>query len=262
MITSGKLLTVEYVDFHLGKLAWHEEVGQNFDMKIGLSMFDHVLVDTLITANQIKPEKIVFTVGNDFFHFDNIIQETTKGTRQDTDTRWQDLFVKGVDALINAIDSLSHIADVEVLYVPGNHDKQTSFDAFMCLKYFFHGNINIKFNENIQTRKYLLWGNTLLGFAHGKDEGKRIFECMQVEAAEQWGKSKFREFHMGHLHTEQDTIEKGGVIYRRLPTVTSTDAWTFESGYVGSVRKVKLFVYDKECGLIDMPLIPYFEGRQ
>ena len=88
----------------------------------------------------------------------------------------------------------------------------------------------------------------MLGFAHGNKEKKRIEKIMQVEASHLWSDSLYREFHLGHLHSEQVT-EDGGIIIRNLPSVTGTDAWHHDSGYVGAVRKCMCFLWDKNKGL-------------
>ena len=90
--------------------------------------------------------------------------------------------------------------------------------------------------------------NSLLGFSHGDKEKKRISGIMQIEARQAWGRTLYHEFHLGHLHSEQ-TIEENGVIIRHLPSITGTDAWHHESGFVGAVRKCTCSLWDKECGL-------------
>ena len=97
-------------------------------------------------------------------------------------------------------------------------------------------------------RKYVRYGRNLIGFAHGEDERKRIEGLMQVEAAQDWGKTDWREMHMGHLHTEQ-TVEKNGIVFRRISSVTAADAWHTENGFVGTTRKAQAFVWDKDRGL-------------
>ena len=71
---------------------------------------------------------------------------------------------------------------------------------------------------------------------------------MQVEAPELWGKSIFREYHMGHLHTEL-TKTNNGIDFRRISAITATDSWHVENGFIGSVRQAQAFIWDKELGL-------------
>ena len=103
-------------------------------------------------------------------------------------------------------------------------------------------------NLGTSPRKYIQFGKCLVGFAHGDKEKKHIEKLMQVEAAEMWGESLYREYHLCHLHSEHVT-EDGGVIIRNLSSVTGTDAWHHNLGYVGAIRKCTCFLWDRENGL-------------
>ena len=82
---------------------------------------------------------------------------------------------------------------------------------------------------------------------HGKKEKKRIHQLMQIERPEDWGKTIFREWHLGDEHHEESE-EVGGVIIRRISAITATDAWHAESGFKGAIRKAQAFIWDKELG--------------
>lgn len=71
---------------------------------------------------------------------------------------------------------------------------------------------------------------------------------MQVEAPEDWGKTLWREFHLGHLHSES-AYSKGGVTFRRISSIISADAWHSEMGFLGATRQAQAFVWDAEKGL-------------
>ena len=71
---------------------------------------------------------------------------------------------------------------------------------------------------------------------------------MQMKLLEAWGRTLFREWHLGHLHSEQ-VKEEHGVKVRNLSSVTATDSWHYTSGYVGAIATSQSFVWDKERGL-------------
>jgi len=54
--------------------------------------------------------------------------------------------------------------------------------------------------------------------------------------------------HLGHLHTEK-TVEKNGIEFRRISSITAPDAWHSENGFIGSTRRAQAFVWDKDKGL-------------
>ena len=62
------------------------------------------------------------------------------------------------------------------------------------------------------------------------------------------GQNQVQRIPLRHLHSEQ-VSEDGGIIIRNLSSVTGTDAWHHNSGYIGAIRKCTCFLWDKENGL-------------
>lgn len=246
---SGLLFELPMMDFHLGKLSWLEETGQDYDLKIAEKLWRKVILDLITKALRFgEVEKIIFPVGQDFFHFDTPRGTTTAGTQLDTDTRWQKMFRKGVELLVWAIEELVKIAPVEVMWIPGNHDQMLSYAAVIGLYQRYSESQNVTVNTLATPRKYILFGKNLIGYSHGDKEGKRLQGLMQIEAPDLWGKSIFREFHIGHLHTEM-TVTNNGIIFRQISSITASDAWHGENGFLGSTRQAQAFIWDKEFGL-------------
>lgn len=247
---NGLLFELPIVDLHLGKFSTSDIVKDEYNTQIARDCFNKVIDTCISRLRGINIEKIIFPIGNDFFHFDTVGTTTTGGTPQDTDMKHQTLFKSGVLLLIDGITKLSNElkAPIEVFCVQGNHDFMTSYHAVMSLWCYFHNNENVIVDLSTSPRKYIEFGNCLIGYSHGEKEKKRIEKIMQVEAAESWGRTKFREFHLGHLHSEQ-VSEDGGVIIRNLSSVTGTDAWHHNSGYIGAIRKCTCFLWDKDNGL-------------
>jgi hypothetical protein len=158
------------------------------------------------------------------------------------------MYLKGNDLLTEAISLFSKIASVDVLEIPGNHDEMTMYYTIVNLASWFRNNGNVSVDISPRKRKYREFGKCLIGFTHMDKERKRIEGNMQVEAPEAWGRTLYREWHGGHLHSEQ-TKEVNGIKIRNLSSVTGTDAWHYDSGYVGSVATSQTFIWDKEKGL-------------
>ena len=244
------LLELPIMDFHLGKLSWSGETGkEDYDLKIAEKLWRKTVDDLIFKSLAFgNVEKIIFPVGQDFFHFDTPRTTTTAGTQMDSDTRWEKMFVKGIELLVWVIERLRKIAPVEVLWIPGNHDQMLSYAATVGLSQRYSSIESVTVDLSATPRKYRLFGKNLIGYSHGEKEGKRLEGLMQVEAPELWGKSIFREFHMGHLHTEL-TKTNNGIIFRRISAITATDSWHVENGFIGSVRQAQAFIWDKELGL-------------
>lgn len=248
-----RLLEVNIADLHLGKLAWRGECGEDYDFKIATERFNYAIDDIVSRAKNI--EKIIFPIGNDFFNSDTVNSTTTKGTIQTNDLRWQKMYKVGCGLLTDAVDKLRQVAPIECFYVSSNHDKMTSFYATLHLGAFFHNVKGVDINTSALYRKYIEYYNTLIGFSHGAEEGKRIHKLMQTEAREAWGRTKYHEFHLAHIHSEkavESIAEDGGLIIRYVSSVTGTDSWHSESGFVGAVKKAQNFIYDREKGLVEI----------
>lgn len=250
---NGKLLSeISTVDLHIGKLGWEPESGENYDIHIAEDRFRHIIADHLSRIEGYPIDKFLYVVGNDLFHYDNNHQTTNLGTFQHSDVRWAKMFKYGVRLSKWAIEKLSKIAPVQVYMIPGNHDLKTSYFAGYALNEYFRNNENVEVDTRPRRRKYYKFGNNLIGFAHGKDLTKQNrLTIMQKEAEEVWGQTKYREFHAGHLHSEQ-AFEQGGIIFRNLSSITGSDEWHYKKGYIGAVKKSQNFIYHKDKGLYEI----------
>jgi len=61
----------------LGKLCWHRETGENYDITIARRRFLNVAQDIINKTSQYKFEKVILPVGNDFFNADTPDDTTT-----------------------------------------------------------------------------------------------------------------------------------------------------------------------------------------
>ena len=244
------MLELPIMDFHLGKLSWGEETGQDdYDLKIAGRLWKETVTDILSKVSVLgNPEYILFPIGQDFFHFDTPGVTTTSGTQLDTDSRWQKMFTEGIARLIEAVENCRALAPVKIVWVPGNHDQVLSYAAVVGLSQRYCNTNDVEVDLSPTPRKYHLYGSNLIGFAHGENEGKRLEGLMQIEAPEMWGKSVWREYHLGHLHSESVTT-KNGIVFRRISSITAPDAWHSEKGFLGATRQATAFVWDKEKGL-------------
>lgn len=258
---SGDMLAVVNVaDLHFSKLCWHGDTPEDYDHKIAREVFRNIIGENVQRLHELPIKKILFVWANDFFNSDNEQKTTTAGTVQDTDVRYKKMFNVGCEMLIQAVDALETIAPVETFYTPSNHDEETAYHALGVLSAWFRSDQNVTVNTDAYPRKYVLYGNTLLGFTHGdkenangtKEKASRLASLMPIEARELWGQAIYHEFQAAHLHSEQMIQEINGVIVRRVSSPTAPDSWHVTNGYMGAVRKAQTFVYDKERGLVQI----------
>ena len=250
--SSGKLLEINITDLHLGKLCWNEETGETYDISVAKDRFFEVISKDLERIRQNQFEKVIFVWCNDFFNSDGISNSTTGGTLQSTSGRWQQLFQLGCKMLVDTLEMVSEYCPVETFYIASNHARQTEFYAINYLYAWFRNNSNVLVHINCSPRYYINWGINLIDFTHSSYEKKQnLSYLMSVEKPEYWSTTKYREFHLAHYHCEK-VEEKGGVVYRWLPSITGTDDWHNDCGYLGAFKRCYSFVYDKNYGLVQI----------
>ncbi|MFR1269376.1 MAG: hypothetical protein ACLSDA_06535 [[Eubacterium] siraeum] len=104
---NGFMLEVPIMDLHLGKFSTSDIVKEVYNSQIARECFNKIIDTCIIRCKGLNLEKIIFPVGNDFFHFDTVGTTTTAGTPQDADVKYQTLFRDGVTLLIDGISKLS-----------------------------------------------------------------------------------------------------------------------------------------------------------
>lgn len=250
------MLEVSIFDLHFGKLAWAPETDEDYDYKIASDRFRYAIDSMIKHCSPYAIESILFPIGNDFFHFDTTMGTTTMGTRMDTDSRWKKLFVKGNLLLREGIDKLSRIAPVQVIVVPGNHDTQMMFCAGEVLSAFYHKSNTVHVDNSPKSRKYHRYGVNLLGFTHGDKEKHRDLPLiMAQEMPDAWAATNggSREWHLGHLHRRSESFYKAsqddhGVNVRVIPSLSGTDAWHYEQGYVANKKAAECYLWHPKNG--------------
>lgn len=256
--SSGNLFVPCIFDLHLGKLAWGEETGEDYDAKIAVKRFRIALEDLIQKANGYNVDRVLFPIGNDIYNSDKAkpFPQTTNGTPQMDDIRWQKLFRLGIQLITEAVIRLSKVAPVDVVTVFSNHDHERVFYLGETLTAVFDNNKNVTINNSPKVRKYYQWGECLIGTAHGHNEKPDDLPLiMAQEAKEMWSSTFYREWLLGHLHHKQrkltqETKDYRGVRVTYLTSPSAADAWHAERAFVGAIKGAEAYIYNKDEGII------------
>lgn len=245
------LVEINMSDVHLGRYYFDDTHNIRYNSDYITNIWKSLIKDIVSKLQNYTPSMINFVWCNDFFNSDGKLKTTTGGTPQDTDLDWQELFNLGVSLLIEAIENLKSIAKVTILYTASNHDEMVSWYAIRFLEAWFKNDNQVLFDTHKAPRKYMRFGNTLIGYGHGdrKLAPNKASSLMPVEASADWANTIYREFHLAHLHGEHMIEEINGVIVRRTSSPTFPDLYHIENGFIGNEPKVQLFIYDKVKGL-------------
>ena len=254
---ADNMLEIDIFDLHLGKLAWARETGyQDYDLGIARRLFEQALEALIARTASHAFAEVLLPIGNDFFNADNLNTETTHGTRQDCDGRFHKTAAIGRAMLVAAIERLRAIAPVAVVVVPGNHDQLAAWHLGDSLECYFHRDADVRIDNTPTLRKYHEFGQVMLMFTHG-NKGRQLDYplLMATEQPNMWGRTKYREAHIGHLHKTHaidspSVKENHGARVRVLSSLCAADAWHSEQTFVGNLRQAEAFVWSKDEGQI------------
>jgi hypothetical protein len=248
--TPGHLLEISIFDPHFGKLAWNPETRHgSYDVNIAERVFFAALEDLLNKASGCSISQVLLPLGNDLLNTDNLEGKTTAGTPQSTDGRQIRTFTRVRQTMVAAIERARQIAPVHVKMVPGNHDRLSVFHLGEALEMRFHNCDDVVIDNTPPNRKYYEWGRNMLLFTHGdKPKPAELHSVAAAEEPQMWGRTRFREAHIGHMHkTALD--EKHGFRVRTIAALCPADGWHSENGYIGNVRSAEAFLYSRDNGM-------------
>lgn len=254
-VKGNYLLEISVPDLHIGKLAWGEETGEDYDTKIAIDRYKKAISTLLSRAPKESIEKIVLPVGNDLIHIDNAENQTTAGTIVDADSRFAKIVQVAKKLLIETIDELKQIAPVEVIIVRGNHDSTVTFLLGEVIEAWFHADPLVIVENSAKWRKYYQYGKVGVMFTHGeKEKHDELGLIFAQEQPQLWAESKYRFCKLGHFHKSKklnyiSTDSFPGFQIEVIPSLSGTDEWHAGKGYLSN-KQAKAFLYHKEEGEI------------
>ena len=245
---------IEPADAHIGKFAWHEEtLGGNMDLPIAIQKFRESTNKCLNKMSKDGMSKINIVLGNDLIHIDNKKGETPHGKNQlDFDSRFQKIIAKTEQVIIDLCDNALQVSPIHIVWVPGNHDEVSSYMLCRLLAQRYRDDKNVTIDIGASPRKMILWGENLIGLCHDAEGRKRKATYNLLAQYEpwksHWSSARWLECHVGHLHKKEvETI--GGVIFRRIPALSTIDSWHCEGVFTDAIPCCSSFVYHKKDGI-------------
>ena len=250
---TGNMLEVNIPDSHFGRMVWSKETGgRPYDTPIAAETFLRALTNLITLSKSFKYDKVLFVVGNDLLNSDDELGRTSKGTFVSTDCRYQKTFGVVRKTITKSIEMLREIAPVEVILVSGNHDNLGVWHLGDSLECWFSNYDDVTIRNEPTSRKYVRFGDVFLLFTHG-EKGKREDYplVMATERSRDFGETKYREVHTGHIH-QTKLQEWHGVRVRILPSLSPPDAWHSENNFIGQQRNAEAYVWNNKHGLVAM----------
>lgn len=200
--------------------------------------------------NKVAGSHVIFPVGNDLLHVSGSNGKTRAGTQVGIFGDFLGVFEEAYTCIVEIIESFSVHSTVEVPIIQGNHDWDLVgiMGVVLSKQYENNDNVNILYDAH-SPRKYVLFGNTLMGYTHGNSEPHtKLPGIMASEAQDYWGKSKYRYWHLGHVH-HRTVKEYPGVIVETFPSISPNDGWHIEHGFVEQQRGIIISKISSKYGI-------------
>lgn len=241
-------------DPHIGMLAWADECGESFDLKIAERELRECMRQ-LVDRSPPATEAIITNLG-DFWHAESNEQRTPRGgNKLDVDSRTGKIGRVGLDLLRDLVDTaLTKHLRVKVRSLRGNHDPTASVWIPLYLRAVYANEPRVTVECGDAPYQYDQFGDCLIGWCHG--DGCKIEalpELMAADVPDLWGTTSFRDWHTGHVHHWAQKEFRGCVVYTHR-TLAGRDDWHTRSGYRAG-RALKALTYHRDYGLDSVAVV-------
>ena len=233
-------------DIHFGKEG-NDTIDKDFEDTI------KYLIQKAAPVNYI--ERMYFVVGGDLINMDTFEGTTTSGTGLDNCMTATEAYVQAFDAMHWAINFIkAYCKELVIVYVPGNHDRLSSFHLVHALSKSIESN-EITWDIKYEERKVHVWHNNFNAFEHGDKRSKNNPLIYASEYPKEWGATTNRTLFKGHIHTDRKveymtSNETAGFIEKTLPSLGKTDYYHYSNKYVANRRSGKLEIQHPTMGNI------------
>ena len=197
--------------------------------------------------------KCIYIVGSDEFNSE-FTNTTTKGTPQDNILTYHQSFKMVCDHETWMIDSLlEKCREVDVLYIPGNHDEYVGWHLINWLEAFYKDESRVKFDTSPSYRKYVSYGKTAMMFNHGDVmKASSLATVFPMEYKDEWSNHEYFYVFTGDKHHEV-TQSINGIKFYQIPAFNNAkSSWDSRKGYTCVKGEMTAFLIDEIDGMTNI----------
>ena len=202
-----------------------------------------------IKRYNIPIKRFVFSIVGDVSHTDNEKQTTPHGTFQQVQHRMFTAITYLSETFEEAIGMLTEVADVEVIYVKGNHDKtigplaMSLLAANLAKKYAngVHKHKVIACDVTPAAHKYGRYGKAVIVWTHG-DIPQSNLNGLVFSTAQEFSDEDIRYVHAGHIHSNKAFVTNDGTTIQHYECLCPSSEWEADMAFPKSgpmVRTIK-----------------------
>jgi hypothetical protein len=241
---------IDKQDFHFNKA----DVNGKNDVVERLNNFESLTIELVEkAAHNYTLDKIVYIIGSDCFNSE-WTGMTTKGTPQlNNIISYHQAFRLILHHEILVIrDLMKYAAEVEVLFIAGNHDQYVGWHLAETLKSCFSTHSRISFDTEPHFRKYVRYSNSAMMFNHGDGAKPQTLANIFPVEFKQWSECSNWYVFLGDKHREMEKNFGGCEFYGIAALSDAKSEWDEKNGYVANKAKYTSFVIQENEGLADI----------
>lgn len=251
-IDKDKMIMLTIADLHLGRYCNKRDTGVDYNLDKAKSYFNYIIDELIKWQDMLQAGTLLYTIGNDFFNYDNVNGTTTKGTPLNSSCTYREMYEEGLNLQIQAlyrIKELCHFTKIAVQMVQGNHDEILDYTMYLTLKKLFETDDTFEFNDDYKPIQKYEFGNNLIVQQHGDIDPKKLVSRMPVIFGKEWSNHDYRYFISNHKHSGKKEEDINSIQWIQQNTIIPTDSYEYKLGFIGEVQDQSMYAFDKDYGM-------------
>jgi hypothetical protein len=260
-------LILPVTDFHYGKFGSDlSHTLYPYNRYVAVNMLNKKLNEILENVMRFgRPERIFLPFGSDWYHIDNFANSTTRGTVQDCDGTFDEIFMFGTRLKLELVEALKSIAPVTLINMQGNHDTIATMALYNVLweKYKDDPLVRIKdpqspgAHDRMQSVQY---GETAIVTHHGdkiQAMGIRTQSELFANLANSPSVASFKQvlFLTGDRHHDKTEV-RANVRWEQAPSLAGSDRYHSGEGYGSTQKCLNAYLLDPQKGMFAKLIAP------
>lgn len=251
-INNDKMIMLTIADLHLGRYCNKKDTGLDYNLSIAKDYFHHIIDELMGWQEMLKAGTLLYTIGNDYFNYDNINGTTSKGTPLMSSCTYREMYEEGLNLQIEAlckIRKICHFTKIVVQMVQGNHDELLDYTMYLTLKKLFETDDMFEFSDDYKPIQKYEFGNNLIVQQHGDINPKQLVSRLPVICGKEWSDHENRYFISNHRHSGKKEEDLNSIKWIQQNTIIPTDSYEYKLGFIGEIADQSMYAFDKQDGM-------------
>lgn len=262
-VESDLMVNIPIGDAHIGMLAWAEESGADYDLKIAEDLHCKA-IDMLIDQTPNAENCTIIDLG-DFMHSDNLDGTTSRsGNVLDMDGRYHKVIRVAIRITLYYINkALEKFKYVTFRPETGNHNDVGSIWMQELLTVAYENEPRVIIGAEAANVFFWQHGECYFMSHHGHQiKGDKLYQLLAQTIMDNHIKTTYRKIYLGHVH-HKSVNENAICEIQTYRTLAAKDAYAATHGYVAG-RSITAETWHKKYGEVSQVVvtIPMIEDNE